>query len=80
MPGVADVRVLGAIGVCELKEPVPNMAELQALLVDNGVWLRPFGKLLYTMPTFNCPTLEPEHISTIVGGMHAAVEYWNDKK
>ncbi|WP_285584100.1 adenosylmethionine--8-amino-7-oxononanoate transaminase [Herbidospora sp. NBRC 101105] len=65
---VADVRVLGAIGVVECHRPV-DMKKAQDAALDHGVWLRPFGKLVYAMPPYACTQAE---VATIAAAMVAA--------
>ncbi len=67
---VEDVRVLGAIGVIEMKKPL-DMQKTTNLLLKKGVWLRPFGKLLYSMPPF---IIKPDELTCITQAMKAVVE------
>ena len=57
-------------GVVEMEEPL-HLPSVQALLVQRGVWLRPFGRMLYTMPPF---VVSEAELRRITGGMRAVVE------
>jgi len=66
---IKDVRVLGAIGVVEMKESI-DVEKTQLTLIENGVWLRPFGKLLYTMPPFVSSSSD---IHKIISAIHSNI-------
>jgi adenosylmethionine-8-amino-7-oxononanoate aminotransferase len=65
LPGVADVRVLGAIGVVQLEHDV-NVAAVTAAAVDHGVWLRPFRDLIYAMPPY---IIDEPDLATVTNAM-----------
>ncbi|HCG7971902.1 TPA: adenosylmethionine--8-amino-7-oxononanoate transaminase [Vibrio parahaemolyticus] len=67
---VKNTRWLGAIGVVETHRPV-NMETIQALFVEHGVWIRPFGKLIYMMPPF---ISKPEDIEKLINAIDAALQ------
>jgi adenosylmethionine-8-amino-7-oxononanoate aminotransferase len=67
---VKNTRWLGAIGVVETHQPV-NMEAIQTLFVNHGVWIRPFGRLIYMMPPY---ISQPEHIERLVGAVEAALQ------
>ncbi len=70
LPMVREVRVLGAIGVVELNGTV-NVAKAQQLFVELGVWIRPFGSLLYVMPPF---IIEPAELTQLTQALYAVCQ------
>ncbi|MCI5122419.1 MAG: aminotransferase class III-fold pyridoxal phosphate-dependent enzyme, partial [Candidatus Electrothrix sp. AUS4] len=68
---VVDVRILGAVGVVEMREPV-DMASLQKFFVDQGVWIRPFNKLIYLMPPY---IIRSKDLSVLTGAVLKAVDF-----
>ena len=69
LPGVVDVRVLGAIGVVQLEHDV-DIVTATAVAVERGVWLRPFRDLVYTMPPY---VTTDEDLASVTDAMLAAV-------
>ena len=64
-PGIADVRVLGAIGAVQFAAP-PDLAALKRRLVERGVWVRPFGDVLYLTPAL---TIAPDELDRLLAAV-----------
>ncbi|WMO13608.1 adenosylmethionine--8-amino-7-oxononanoate transaminase [Pseudoalteromonas piscicida] len=70
LSAVTDVRVLGAIGVVEV-EKVVDVAKIQKFFIQQGVWIRPFGKLIYIMPPY---ITSNEDIESLIDAIYAAIK------
>ncbi len=74
-PAVRDLRWFGAIGVVETHEQI-DVAAAQTLLVEQGVWLRPFGRLLYTMPPY---TIDAKDLEQVTAAMVRVLDQMADR-
>ncbi|CAN0512938.1 unnamed protein product, partial [Laminaria digitata] len=72
LPGVTDVRVKGAIGTVQVSA-LHNLDWLKAQFVEAGIWLRPFGNVIYTMPPY---TVTPAELSAITGAIAEILPRW----
>jgi adenosylmethionine---8-amino-7-oxononanoate aminotransferase len=70
LSNVTDVRALGAIGVVELKQPV-NMVSITRRFIEKGVWIRPFGRLVYIMPPY---IIKPDELSKLTDAIVKSVK------
>ena len=75
LPGVVDIRIKGAIGAIEVAD-LHNLDWLKAQFVAAGIWLRPFGNVIYTMPPF---TITPDELSAITGAISDILPRWADR-
>jgi adenosylmethionine-8-amino-7-oxononanoate aminotransferase len=73
LPGVRDVRVLGGVGVVELA-PGTQAAALRGAFLDAGVWVRPFGHIVYLTPAF---TIEADDLARLTAAVRRVVERWS---
>ena len=75
VPGVVDVRTLGAIGAVQLTD-LHDIQWLRGRFLDLGVWLRPFGDIVYTTPAF---TIDPDDLNTLISSIIEVVGDWSER-
>ena len=75
LPGVVDVRVKGAIGAVEVEE-LHNLEWLKFQFVEAGIWLRPFGNVIYTMPPF---TVTSSELSEVTAAITQILPRWHER-
>ena len=75
IPGVADVRVKGAIGVVELSGKI-SLDWLRQQFVEEGVWIRPFGNIVYLTPAY---TISQQDLSVLTSAIYQVVSKWSQK-
>ncbi|NEU10575.1 adenosylmethionine--8-amino-7-oxononanoate transaminase [Methylobacterium sp. BTF04] len=68
VPGIADVRTLGAIGVVQFAQP-PDLADLKRRFVEHGMWVRPFGDIVYLTPALTIAASDLDRLLTAVAAI-----------
>jgi len=76
LPGVRDVRVLGGIGLVELA-PGTQAAALRGAFLDEGVWVRPFGNIIYLTPAF---TIGADDLAQLTAAVRQVVRRWSERR
>ena len=71
-PNVRDVRVLGAVGVLEV-DRIPSPETTQRIVLETGVWLRPYDRFIYTMPPFVTDNAALDRIASAMRSLADAV-------
>lgn len=75
LPGIADIRTLGAIGVVQMETP-RAIAWLRQRFVEAGVWVRPFGEIVYLMPTL---TVDEREATALTSAVATIMKEWSEK-
>jgi adenosylmethionine-8-amino-7-oxononanoate aminotransferase len=76
LPGVVDVRTRGAIGVIQLEPPI-DIADLRREFVAAGVWVRPFGNIVYLLPAL---TITSDELDQLIAAVTSIVGKWSERR